>query len=52
MEAITFWVLCLLGTVAAVSAIWAIVKIAQIVFFRAMRRLSPYNKRFMAFVRI
>ena len=52
MEAITVLALGLLGTVAVVSAIWVIVKIAQIVFFRAMRRLSPYNKRFMAFVRI
>lgn len=52
MEAITVWALGLLVIVGIVAAIWAIVKVAQIVFFRAMRRLSPYNKRFMAFVRI
>lgn len=52
MEVITFWVFGLLATVVVVSAIWAIVKVAQVVFFRAMRRLSSYDKRFMAFVRI
>lgn len=52
MEAITVWAIGLLVVVGIVSAIWVIVKVAQIVFFRAMRRLSSYDKRFMAFVRI
>lgn len=52
MEAITVWALGLLVIVGIVAAAWVIVKVAQIVFFRVMRHLSPYNKRFMAFVRI
>ncbi len=52
MEAITFWILGLLAIVGVVAAIWVIIKVAQIVFFRAMRHLSPYSRRFMAFVRI
>lgn len=52
MEAITVWALGLLVIVGVVSATWMIIKITRVVFFHAMRRLSVYNKRFMAFVRI